>query len=114
MIKSGELSLWGLSRCECEMLYGVFPVTSVIMALIDRGFHPTYSDASSKLTNDVLDALQLDDVGAPDLVATNLRIRTLVGTHAHNQELISFNGITESLGRLKVSAEKLHPIAICP
>jgi hypothetical protein len=112
MIKSGELTLEGLSRCE--IVYGVFPITSVIMAIIDRDFHASYSDATGRLTRQLRDALQLDDMGVPNLVATDLRIRTLLGTHAHNQELVSYNGITESLAQLVVSADKLHPIAMYP
>jgi hypothetical protein len=96
------------------MAYVMFPVTSVIMALIDRDFHPSYSRASNKLTGYVWGALQLDEMGVSDLVATDLHIRALVGTHAHNQEINSFNGITESLAQLVVSADKLHPIAMCP
>jgi hypothetical protein len=112
MIKSGELGLDALSLCEG--VYGIFPVTAVFLAPINRDFHASFSDATSKLTIHVLEALQLDELGAPDLVTTDLRIRTLAGTHPHNQELISFNGITESLARLIVSSDKLHPIAMYP
>jgi hypothetical protein len=112
MIKSGEMDLEGL--LQCEVVYRVLLETALIMALIDCDFRPSYSDASSKLAEDVLGALQLDKMGVPDLVATDLRTRTLVGMRTHSQEFISFNDITELLARLIVLAGKLHPIAMFP
>jgi hypothetical protein len=112
MIKAKELNPGSLS--QFEKVYGLFPVTAVIVALINRDFHASYNDSSNVLTLQLREALELDESGAPDLVATDLRIRTLVGTHTHNRELISYNGITESLARLIVSADKLHPTTMYP
>jgi hypothetical protein len=112
LVRSGALDLSSLSRFEC--VYGVFPMTAVLMELLARDFHPTFDDAASRLNVAVRGATMLDERGGVDLVATEVRVRSLVGACVRDRELIDYNGLTESFAMAITCMDPLNPVGPYP